>query len=99
MRKPGLQSTAFVVGLFAIAALVGATPADRSLSTTGTIAKIQASERAVTVTLSDGSQTRFVWTADTKISGVLAPGAKVTVRYETAADGRNVAQQISVSRS
>ena len=99
MRKPGLQLTIFVVGIFAMASLLGAAPADRALSTTGTIAKIQASERAVTLTLADGSQTRFVWTADTKISGVLAPGAKVTIRYETAADGRNVAQQISVSRS
>jgi YD repeat-containing protein len=99
MRTPGLKWTVFAAGLFALAALCAGAPTDRSLSTTGTVAKIQASERAVTVKLPDGTETRFVWTADTKISGVLTLGAKVTIRYETAADGRHVAQQISVSRS
>ena len=27
-------------------------------------------------------EARFVWSADTKISGVLTPGARVTIRYE-----------------
>jgi hypothetical protein len=95
LLKPGVG---FVVGLVLSGVLAGA-PADRSLSATGTIAKIQSSERAVTVKLADGSEARFVWNADTKISGVLAPGAKVTIRYEVGADGRNLAQQISVARS
>jgi hypothetical protein len=51
------------------------------------------------VTLADGSETRFLWTADTKISGTLAPGAKVTIRYTTLSDGQNLAHQISVSRN
>lgn len=99
MRKSGRRSAVFAAVVFTVATLLGAAPTDRSLSTTGTIAKIQASERAVTVKLTDGTEARFVWTADTKISGVLSPGAKVTIRYGTAADGRNIAQQISVSRS
>jgi hypothetical protein len=90
--------TVFCLGFFAAAALVRAAPADRSLTATGTITKIRASERAVTVALADGSEARFVWNGDTKIGGVLSPGAKVTVRYEVGTDGRNLALQISINR-
>ena len=76
-----------------------AAPPDRSLSASGTVERVQSSERAFTITLSDGSQSRFVWSSDTRFSGVLAPGARVTIRYDVSADGRNVAQQISVARS
>jgi hypothetical protein len=86
---------AMVVVLFCLAGAVAlsAAAADRSLTATGTIAKL------LQVTLSDGSEARFLWNADTKINGVLAPGAKVTIRYAAGADGKNLAQQISVSRS
>ena len=97
MRNSGGRLAVFCLLFVAAAALAGA--AERAVTASGTVTKIQASERTITVTLSDGAETRFVWNADTKISGVLAPGARVTIRYETAADGRNVAQQISVSRS
>ena len=90
-----------VLGLVAVlvAADASAAPADRSLTASGTVDRIQSSDRAFTVTLSDGSQAQFVWSSDTRFSGVLAPGARVTIRYDVTADGRNVAQQISVARS
>ena len=99
-----MRIRASIVAVLALASLLsaaalGAAPSDRSLTATGTITKIQSADHSFAVTLPDGSQARFVWTSDTKISGVLAPGAKVTIRYEVAADGRNVAQQVSVSRS
>jgi hypothetical protein len=72
---------------------------DRSLSASGTVVRVQAEQRTLTVTLSDGTEGRFFWSAETRISGVLTPGAKVTIRYDTGSDGRNVAQQISVSRN
>ena len=96
MRRLGVR---FAVFSLVLAAAAGAGGADRAFTTTGTVTKIQASERAVTVALADGTEARFVWNADTKISGVLAPGAKVTIRYEAAGDGRKVAQQISVARN
>jgi hypothetical protein len=96
MRK---SSMGVVAGCFVLAAALNAAPADRSLTATGTIVKVEAAERAVTLSLADGSQTRFFWNPETKISGVLAPGAKVTIRYEVSGDGRNLAQQISVARS
>ena len=40
-----------------------------------------------------------MWNADTKISGVLTPGARVTVRYVTGDNGGNLALQITVARS
>jgi YD repeat-containing protein len=72
---------------------------DKTSTATGNVAKVNAAERTLTVTLADGSETRFLWTADTKISGTLAPGAKVTIRYTTLSDGQNLAHQISVSRN
>lgn len=92
---------AVLVGVLAAAAAnrLEARPPDRAQTISGTVAKIEATERAVTVALPDGSQQRFFWTGDTKFSGVLSPGARVTIRYAVSSDGRNLAQQISVSRS
>jgi YD repeat-containing protein len=84
--------------LLAVAAASLATAAEPSKTVTGTIAKVQASERTVTVTLQDGTEARFAWNADTRISGVLTPGARVTVRYTEGADGKNLALQITVPR-
>jgi|SRR5450432_911691 len=86
-----------LIGLAGLVAVASAAP-DRSLSAAGTVVKLQSSERTLTVTLADGSEARFLWNADTKINGVLSPGAKVTIRYEVGTDGKNLAQQISVSR-
>ena len=90
-----------ILGLAAVfaAASTLAAPTDRSLTASGTVDRIQSSDRAFTVVLPDGSQTRFVWSSDTRFSGVLMPGARVTIRYDVTGDGRNVAQQISVARS
>ena len=84
--------------LLCLAGLLAAAP-DRALTATGTVAKLQSADRALAVTLPDGGEARFLWNADTKINGVLSPGAKVTIRYEISTDGKNVAQQISVSKS
>ncbi len=95
-----MKRISLVVALLCVAGLVAAGPAaaDRSLTATGTVAKLQSSERTLTVTLPDGGEALFLWNADTKINGVLSPGAKVTIRYAIT-DGKNVAQQISVSKS
>jgi ABC-type amino acid transport substrate-binding protein len=73
--------------------------ADKALTATGTIRTVQASSRTVVVALSDGGEARFSWNDDTKITGVLAPGAKITVRYVPGSGGENVALQITVPRS
>ena len=77
---------------------VSAATADKALTATGTIRTVQASARALVVALADGGEARFVWNDETKITGVLAPGARVTIRY-VPGDGGHVALQITVPRS
>jgi hypothetical protein len=72
--------------------------ADKALTATGTIRTVQASARTLVVRLADGGEARFVWNDETKITGVLAPGAKVTIRY-VAGDAGHLALQITVPRS
>lgn len=100
---------ALLAGTFVLALALGA-PASASAqkedpkraapekmqSAVGTVSRLQAAERTVTVAIAGGSATRFVWTAETKINGTLSQGAKVTVRYTTLPDGQNLAHQISV---
>ena len=97
MARRRIAGALIAFGYLLAAALPARSP-DRAQTATGTVAKIEAAERAVTVNLSDGSQARFYWTNDTKFSGVLAPEARVTIRYAVSPDGKNLAQQISVPR-
>ena len=76
-----------------------AAPAEPARTVTGTVARVQASARTVAVTLTDGAEAVFVWNDETKISGTLTPGAKVTIRYTPGTGATNLAQQITVARS
>ena len=97
MARRSIAGALLVIGFLLAGTLLARDP-DRAQTVTGTVAKIEAAQRSVTVTLPDGSQERFYWTNDTKFSGVLAPEARVTIRYAVSPDGKNLAQQISVSR-
>jgi hypothetical protein len=96
--KTTLLFAATVALVFAVVSGTG-NAAEKTLTAAGTVSKLDAAERTVVVAVTDGPETRFVWTADTKINGTLAPGAKVTIRYTTLPDGQNLAHQISVARS
>ncbi len=97
MQKTVRASALLLTLALSLAPLAGAGN-DKTSTATGNVTKLNAAERTVTVAVAGGSETRFLWTADTKINGTLAPGAKVTVRYTTLTDGQNLAHQISVSR-
>jgi len=97
MRKTVRASALLLTLALSLAPLAG-TGNDKTSTATGNVTKLNAAERTVTVAVGEGSETRFLWTADTKINGTLAPGAKVTIRYTTLPDGQNLAHQISVSR-
>jgi uncharacterized protein (DUF2141 family) len=97
MRKTVRASALLLTLALSLAPLAGAGN-DKTSTATGNVTKLNAAERTVTVAVAEGSETRFLWTADTKINGTLAPGAKVTIRYTTLLDGQNLAHQISVSR-
>lgn len=96
--KTSLLLAAAAALVLAIASGTG-NAAEKTLTAAGTVSKLDAAERTVIVAVTDGPETRFVWTADTKINGTLAPGAKVTIRYTTLPDGQHLAHQISVARS
>jgi hypothetical protein len=87
------------VGLVLALTAGEAAAAEKTLTASGTVSKLDAAQRTVVVAVTDGAETTFAWTADTKINGTLAPGARVTIRYTTLPDGQNLAHQISVSRS
>jgi len=98
MRKTIRASAVILTLALSLAPMAGA-PGDKTATASGNVSKVIAAERAVTVAVADGTDMRFVWTADTKINGTLAPGAKVTIRYTTLPDGQNLAHQISVGRN
>jgi hypothetical protein len=96
-----MRHTAAIV-LMSVALLATAAPAaaaDKAQTASGTIRRVQASARTLVVALADGGEASFTWDDDTKISGVLSPGSKVTLRYATRADGGKLAIQITVARS
>ena len=97
MRKTVRASALLLTLALSLAPLAGAGN-EKTFTATGNVIRLNAAERTVTVAISEGSETRFLWTSETKINGTLAPGAKVTVRYTTLPDGQNLAHQISVSR-
>lgn len=95
---PSSVRAAALILVLTLAGSVAALAADKTLTATGNVSKLSASERMVVVALTDGTEARFVWTADTKINGTLAVGARVTIRYTTLTDGQNLAHQISVGK-
>lgn len=98
MRNALRASALLVAILVGVGTLAAAPGNEKMLTASGNVAKLEAANRSVTVKLSDGPETRFVWTNDTKINGTLAVGAKVTIRYTSLSDGQNLAHQISVSK-
>jgi uncharacterized protein DUF5666 len=87
------------VALSLVLAAGNASAAEKTLTASGTVSKLDAAQRTVVVAVADGAETTFAWTADTKINGTLSPGARVTIRYTVLPDGQNLAHQISVARS
>jgi len=94
-----LAAIAASAAILGAAAVATGMPVDKMPTLSGTVARVVASQRTFELTLADGSTQRFQWNAETKVSGTLTPGAAVTVRYNPAGDGKNLALQITVSRN
>jgi hypothetical protein len=73
------------------------TAADKAQTASGTVSRLDAAHQTLVVKVGS-EEVKFVWNAETRINGVLAPSAKVTVRYAAQPDGQNLAYQISVGR-
>lgn len=93
-----IRASALVLTLAAGLGTLPAASPDKTLTTSGNVVRLQATERTVVIEIASGEETTFVWTADTKISGTLAVGAKVTIRYTILPDGQHLAHQINVLR-
>jgi hypothetical protein len=93
-NTPRTVALLFALCLTAAAALPAA---DRTQTVSGTISRLDAGRQTLVVKVGEQEMT-FVWNDETRINGVLAPGARVTVRYATQAGGQNLAFQISVGR-
>lgn len=81
--------------LFAAVPLVAAA-AEKTVTANGVVESYSAVDHAFSVKTETGASVRFVWTKDTKFNGVVASGARVTVRYTPQPDGANVAQTVGV---
>lgn len=99
LRKASLVAAVALAVTLAVGTVAAA---EKTLTASGTISKLDAAQRTIIVEVAeggDGPETTFVWTSETKINGTLAPRAKVTVRYTKLPDGQNLAHQISVARN
>jgi hypothetical protein len=85
-----------------LAVLLCASPAatraaEKAQTATGTISSLDAAHQTLLVRVGT-EDVKFLWNDQTRINGVLAQGARVTVRYAQQSDGQNLAYQISVGR-
>jgi hypothetical protein len=70
--------------------------AEKTVSVTGVVGSYSAAEHAFSVKTDAGETVSLVWTKETKFNGVVAQGARVTVRYTPQSGGSNVAQTVGV---
>jgi hypothetical protein len=84
----------FVLALAAAAAVAAAS--EKSVTVTGIVRSYSAVSHAFTLKSESGEAVALVWTKDTKFNGVVAQGARVTVRFTPQPDGSNVAQTVGV---
>jgi P pilus assembly chaperone PapD len=85
---------AFVLSLAAVAAVSAA--AEKTVTVTGVVQTYSAVAHAFTLKSDAGETVSLVWTKDTKFNGVVAQGARVTVRFTPEPAGANVAQTVGV---
>jgi hypothetical protein len=88
------NAIAFVLTLAAAAAASAA--AEKSATVTGIVQSYSAVSHAFTLKSDSGETVSLVWTKETKFNGVVAQGARVTVRFTPQSDGPNVAQTVGV---
>ncbi len=72
--------------------------ADVSAPVNGIVERYSARQRSFTVRTDDGQQVPFLWNHDTRFTGVVERGARVSVRYVVDTDGRNLARTVGVLR-
>jgi hypothetical protein len=84
------------LALVAAAVPMRAAPAEKTPVLTGVVEEYSAAQHRFVVKDEAGRQVAFTWTRDTKFNGVVATGAKVTVRYTPQDNAPNVAQTVGI---
>lgn len=95
MRKT--SRAALLLAAFLSAAAFAAA-AEKTLTVSGVVEGYSAAARSFSVKTDAGESVALVWTKETKFNGVVANGARVTVRYTPQSGGPNVAQTVGVVR-
>jgi len=80
--------------LVAAASPLRAAPAEKTPVLTGVVEEYSAAQHRFVVKDEAGRPVAFTWTRDTKFNGVVATGAKVTVRYTPQDNAPNIAQTV-----
>ena len=97
-KGDAMKRAALGLAMLCAVSLVLAAAGDRTQSVSGTVTRLEAADRTVFVSVGNGQEMRFTWTAETRFNGTLSQGARVTIRYTAQEDGQNLAHQISVGR-
>jgi hypothetical protein len=84
------------LALVAAAVPMRAAPAEKTPVLTGVVEEYSAAQHRFVVKDEAGRQVAFTWTRDTKFNGVVATGAKVTVRYTPQDNSPNIAQTVGI---
>ena len=90
-----LQAGIAVLALI-LAAATGFASAEKAKTSVGVVKDYSATSHSFSVEEEGGRTVQFAWGKETKFNGVVASGARVTVRYTEEADGRNLAQTVGV---
>ncbi len=94
--RNAIRSFALLLAVF-LASETALSGADPTQTVAGTISRLDSARQTLVVKVGEQEMT-FIWNEETRINGVLAPGARVTVRYAAQSGGQNLAYQISVGR-
>jgi hypothetical protein len=81
---------------FILAAGILAAATEKARTSVGVVKEYSASSHTFSVEEEGGRTAQFAWGKETKFNGVVAVGAKVTVRYTEEPDGRNLAQTVGI---
>jgi hypothetical protein len=97
MRKPFpiLMAAACAFALLATAG-GGLAATEKTSNAAGVVTEYSAESRTFSLRAEKGETLTFTWTNETKFNGVVARGAKVTVRYTTSPEGKPIAQTVGV---
>ena len=97
MRRPFASlSVAAAAAALLVPAGAGQAASEKTSNAAGVVTEYSAASRTFSLREESGETLTFSWTGETKFNGVVARGAKVTVRYTRSPEGKPIAQTVGV---